>query len=181
MIQEFAIILACDELGGIGYQNRLPWSIPEDMQYFKHITTSAPQHSVNAVIMGKNTWLSLPKSYRPLKDRLNIVVSSSLELEDEGVVVVSSIDSAIQHACNIPNIHKVFVIGGRQLYNDAIRHNMFTKAYITHVNKVASPIMCDIHIDMYLFNNEFALDEDGELKEYGSYTYKFCKYTKIKI
>ena len=66
------LILACDSNYGIGIQNKLPWSIKDDLKHFKKITSSSNN---NVVIMGKNTYLSFKK---PLPNRINIVVSESL-------------------------------------------------------------------------------------------------------
>ena len=81
------LILACDPNGGIGYQNRLPWTnIRGDLPRFKRLTEGHP------VIMGRNTWDSLPK--KPLPNRINIVVTSR-PFEQEGVTCV---DSIINHS-----------------------------------------------------------------------------------
>ena len=59
---------------GIGYKNSIPWYIPEDFKFFKNNTT---QINNSGIVMGKNTWLSLPK--KPLKNRENIILSSTLK------------------------------------------------------------------------------------------------------
>lgn len=68
---DIRLIYAQDTLGGIGYKNTLPWSIKADMAYFKELTTGG------VVVMGRKTWESLPRQYRPLINRENVVVSSS--------------------------------------------------------------------------------------------------------
>lgn len=89
------IIVAMCKNRGIGYQNSIPWRIKEDMLYFANKTGGAyakfakdannvtpnntkPNIKKNAIIMGKNTWLSLPTSQRPLKNRDNIILSTSM-------------------------------------------------------------------------------------------------------
>jgi len=63
----------------------LIWNIPEDMAHFRNITTNVPntppgqEHQMNAVIMGRITWESIPVKFRPLKNRINVVVSRSLQ------------------------------------------------------------------------------------------------------
>ena len=65
-------ILACDIKGGIGYQNKLPWTnIQGDLVRFKNLTKD------QVIVMGRNTWDSLPK--KPLPNRLNIVISNTLK------------------------------------------------------------------------------------------------------
>jgi dihydrofolate reductase len=60
---------------GIGQAGRLPWRLKEDMKFFKHLTTLAPSPLKNVVIMGRKTWQSIPHKFRPLANRINIVVS----------------------------------------------------------------------------------------------------------
>ena len=67
-------IFACDESYGIGKNNELPWSIPDDLKYFKEITKGA------TVIMGRKTYDSLPNSVKPLPDRQNIVLTNNQNL-----------------------------------------------------------------------------------------------------
>ena len=57
---------------GIGFQNKIPWYIPDELKYFKMITSA---HKNSSIIMGKNTWLSLHK--KPLSNRNNIILSNS--------------------------------------------------------------------------------------------------------
>ena len=73
MTRKFSIIVACYMYGGIGCYNKIPWELPEELQYFKKITTETLDHTKqNAVIMGRNTLLSLPK--KPLQKRKNIIL-----------------------------------------------------------------------------------------------------------
>ena len=65
------IITAIDSKSGIGKNNSLPWNLRKDIIYFLETTTG------NIVIMGKNTWNSIPIKFKPLKNRINIVISSS--------------------------------------------------------------------------------------------------------
>jgi dihydrofolate reductase / thymidylate synthase len=78
----FSIIAACFKKDRIiGINNSLPWKpLKEDMDFFRNLTVNTSNNSkyVNSVIMGKNTWLSLPNKYRPLPNRVNIIISNSL-------------------------------------------------------------------------------------------------------
>lgn len=71
------VIVASTLNNGIGQNARLPWRLPKEMTYFKRVTTNAPEGSMNAVVMGRNTWESIPQKFRPLDKRLNLVVSKN--------------------------------------------------------------------------------------------------------
>ena len=65
---------------GIGVNNKLPWNIKEDLQNFKKITTLVPKDDnieyMNAVVMGRKTWDSIPSQFKPLSNRLNVIITS---------------------------------------------------------------------------------------------------------
>lgn len=73
----FSIIVAATEGGGIGKGGTLPWKLPGDMRFFKESTsaTSSAVGARNAVVMGRKTWLSIPRKFRPLAGRINVVLS----------------------------------------------------------------------------------------------------------
>ena len=73
------LIVAATLANGIGRAGRLPWRLSHDMAYFAHVTTNAPQGSRNALIMGRNTWESIPAKNRPLKDRTNVVITGNAD------------------------------------------------------------------------------------------------------
>lgn len=131
----FSIVVAMDSNRGIGIENRLPWRIPEDMQFFKHITISdSVNGQQNAVIMGRLTYESLPKAFRPLPERHNIVLTRNQAYEvPNSVATASNLDAAlawaIRHRC--PHI---FVIGGAQIFNDAVLHPQCKQVIVTEVD-----------------------------------------------
>lgn len=111
---EKIIIAAVSENGVIGKNGEIPWDISEDMKHFKETTTGHP------VIMGRKTYQSFPKSFRPLPDRTNIVLTrSDFDPEDESVKIVNSLSEAYEKAEKIDE--KAFVIGGSSVYEEALK------------------------------------------------------------
>lgn len=131
---------------GIGFQNALPWSIKEDMEWFKKITTQPyEKNSKNTVIMGRNTWESLPKRFRPLPDRDNIVLSnylkspSDLGLTEPHHLFTSSVSLSMSHALNNSRNMKNFVIGGAKVYESAIVRPECEELYLTIIDEEKYP------------------------------------------
>ena len=117
-----SIIVAVAKNYAIGLNNQLLWHIPEDFKWFKKITSGHP------VIMGKNTYFSLPK--RPLPNRRNIVITDVAGELIDGVEMAYSIDEAISIA---DEGKENFIIGGASIYRQFFAR--VQKLYITHVNK----------------------------------------------
>lgn len=71
------LIVAATRTNGIGISSRgLPWRLSAEMAYFVRVTSAAPAGKTNAVVMGRKSWESIPTKFRPLKNRLNVVISS---------------------------------------------------------------------------------------------------------
>lgn len=72
----FQMVVAYENSRGIGLRGDMPWKLPKDMAYFKTLTSSVKNSGKqNAVVMGRTTWESIPAKFRPLKGRMNIVIS----------------------------------------------------------------------------------------------------------
>lgn len=78
---DLTLIVAATIANGIGHGGALPWRLPNEMAYFAKITSKAPERAINAVVMGRKSWESIPPKYRPLKNRLNVVVSRQPEYD----------------------------------------------------------------------------------------------------
>jgi dihydrofolate reductase len=134
----FSIVLAVDQNGLIGCENRIPWSIPEDMKHFRELTTSVKDPSKrNAVIMGRKTWESLPEQHRPLKGRINIVISHqpASQLTCDGALLANNLHSALKLATQ-SHAESIFVIGGAQLYSQAFHDSRCKSVFVTHVKPI---------------------------------------------
>lgn len=120
----FDIVVAATMHNGIGFQGKLPWPrIKEDMNFFQRLTQkSAAVGKRNAVIMGRKTWESLPDSACPLAFRVNIIVTRKSSSEMKGVElknthnttvhVANGFQAALDLARQLPNVDRIFVIGG---------------------------------------------------------------------
>ena len=110
----FTIIVATDKFGGIGLSNNnkfsIPWKNKSDIQFFKDTTSN------KAVIMGKNTYLSLP--VKKLPNRENIVLTKSKLDTPSDVIKCSSLDQALKY-CFDKKL-STYVIGGAKLYEEAL-------------------------------------------------------------
>ena len=135
---------------GIGYKQKIPWYVKEDVNYFKNITDG------NFVIMGRKTWESIPEKFRPFSNRMNIIVSSTYPEEsqnDKRVKICSNLDVALSYLKEnmemlstnstifkepMMNTHRqIFIIGGESLYNEIIDSfpTFIDKLYFTNINK----------------------------------------------
>lgn len=119
----FDIVVACDEKNGIGKNNSIPWRCPEDMKWFRKITT---QGLNNVLIMGRNTFESIKK---PLKDRHIIVISTTMT----GDNIASSLDHALIMAQSIENVGKIFIVGGGKVYEEAVKHPSLRTIWKTNI------------------------------------------------
>lgn len=122
-MKKYSLIAAIDsKTRGISFEEKIPWNIPEDLEFFKEITLN------NTIIMGRKTWKTLPNKY--LKNRLNIVITRNPEkyIKYENIVFVTSLDEALEKSKN-----EIFIIGGEQIYTEAIQRRNCKKLILTHV------------------------------------------------
>jgi len=122
MMYKISIIVAIAENNAIGKNNELLWHIPEDLKRFKKLTTG------HTVVMGKNTYLSLP--IKPLPNRRNIVISDNKSDNFEGCEMAFSIKEAIN---KFDQDKENFIIGGGMVYRSFLP--LADKLYITKVHK----------------------------------------------
>ena len=133
-----ACIVAATAQMGIGRDGALPWRLKGDMAYFKRVTTEAPASQQNAVVMGRKTWLSIPKKFRPLPGRANVVLSRNPDARNEldlpeDVACYASLDAALTQMKAREDVAKVFVIGGGELYKTAVNDARCTEVLLTRV------------------------------------------------
>lgn len=118
------IVAVAGEKRIIGSKGTMPWYIPEELKRFKEITMGHP------IIMGRKTHESIGKA---LPGRANIIISREPSYSAEGCIVVSTIDEAIKEARNQPGKEEIFIIGGGQIYQQALPQT--DKLYLTYIDK----------------------------------------------
>ncbi|RJO76434.1 dihydrofolate reductase [Nocardia panacis] len=103
------LIWAQTPAGVIGFENTIPWRVPEDMAHFKEVTLGHP------VVMGRRTWDSLPPRFRPLVGRRNIVVTRQADWSADGAERAGSLAEALALAGDT-----AWVAGGGEIYAAAM-------------------------------------------------------------
>ena len=139
----FSIIVAFDEDRGIGKNGVMPWHLPADLKHFKEITTAQPGAPKNVLIMGRKTWESIPEKFRPFQHRLNVVITRKSDfLLPNGVLRVNSLQEALEVFCQgeRKDVGSVFVIGGAQVFSEAIGNPLCERIYLT---RIYSRFNCD--------------------------------------
>jgi dihydrofolate reductase len=125
----FSIVVATDKDNGIGLEDNgqftIPWTCKTDMKFFKNITLN------HNVIMGRNTYFSLPM--QKLANRTNIVITRNPHLITcKDVLTFPSLSLALTYCTNKDN--KTFVIGGAQLYEEAVKSTHLDKIYLNIIH-----------------------------------------------
>lgn len=176
----FKIIVACDSKQGIGLNGTIPWIIKDDMKHFKEITSKVPEDNyfkyINMVVMGRKTWDSLPAKYKPLPNRINVIIttknSEEIEHHDNNLVHVVSdfeqifdiMNTGIKDDKSI-RINDVFIIGGQSIYEKAIKSPYCRMIYLTEIYKNYN---CDTYFPKFPIINHKSIDsfiQKSKIKE----------------
>lgn len=122
------IVVAMTPNGLIGNQGKLPWEkLPSDMARFVQITKE-----VGVVVMGRKTWESIPEKFRPLTERINIILTRQVGYEAIGATVVNSLKKACEEVAVVGG--RACIIGGTGIYKLFLSLPQVTMAYITIVH-----------------------------------------------
>jgi len=145
-----SIIVAIADNYAIGKNNELLWHLPNDLKRFKELTSG------HKILMGRNTWLSLPR--KPLPNRTNIVISDVKDEVFDECLMLRSFEEAIEY-CN--KDEEIFVIGGGMVYSQFLP--LADKLYITKVdaNFEADTFFPEISENLWnlVFRENFRADE----------------------
>ena len=158
-----SIIVACDKNRAIGKAGTLPWDIPSDLKRFKNLTTGHP------VIMGRKTWESIPRKFRPLPERTNIIVTRDKSYATSGAIITDSIEKAVDTANASEGREEIFIIGGGEIFKEVLP--LVDRLYVTEVDTESGG---DIFFPEYksIFTKKIS-EESGE--------YEGLKYTYLVL
>lgn len=120
---DISIVVAASQNGVIGRDNQLLWRLPDDLKRFKQLTLGHP------IIMGRKTFESIGK---PLPGRTSIIVTRSADYQAEGTLVVHSLEEAFAAAGEL-DTEEVFIIGGGEIYRQALENNSVDHVYLTRI------------------------------------------------
>jgi dihydrofolate reductase len=161
-----SLIVAIAQNNAIGRDNDLLWHISDDLKRFKALTSG------HTVIMGRNTWNSLPR--RPLPKRRNIVLTHDTVFCDEGAEVAHSISQVIDM---VRDEDEAFIIGGAAIYRQFLP--FVSRMYVTWVWQDFHADVFFPVIDLSVFNkineSERYLDDESGL------TYSYCEYERRPV
>lgn len=171
------IVAATEGTNGIGLKGVLPWSLPNEFKYFINTTCQVKdEKKKNAVIMGRKCWAEIKK---PLKNRLNIVLSRNKDfiIENSEVKQCKSLSESLDFIKTLDNIERIFILGGTELYKEALDHPQCKKIYYTRIFK---QFECDTFFPK-IDESKWMLDEsyhENETIVENGVPYKFQLYVK---
>lgn len=162
---ELTIIVAAAENNAIGLGNKLIWHLSDDLKRFKKLTSG------HHIIMGRKTFESFPK---PLPNRTHVVITRQQDYKaPEGVIVVHSIEDAIDAS---KKDTQPYIIGGGQIYKQALDKNLVDKIELTrvHENFEADAFFPNIDMSTWKETNNVFNKKDADHE----YEFSFITYEK---
>ncbi|MCC6702430.1 MAG: dihydrofolate reductase [Fluviicola sp.] len=169
MTMKVALIVAIDKERGIGKNNDLMWHLPADMQFFKATTSG------HIVVTGRKNYDSIPERFRPLPNRENAVLTRNSHYEAPGALLFSSLDACLEHYRNETE-RTVFIIGGGQIYKEALAANVVDEMFITHVHGTFGADTFFPEIDANAWNSEIVSTHAKDEKH--AYGFEILKYVR---
>ncbi|TNE53687.1 MAG: dihydrofolate reductase [Bacteroidetes bacterium] len=164
------LIVAYDQEKGIGKNNDLMWNLPRDMRFFKETTEGS------VVIMGRKNYDSIPEKYRPLPNRQNIVLSRNQSFEAPGCLTFQSLEKALEYLKETDEQRTVFIIGGGQIYREALVMGVVDEMYITEVDHVFGADTFFPELDLMDWEGEEILRQEVDDKH--AYPFRTKHYFK---
>ena len=162
---KFNIVVSLNNHNLIGENDDLLIHSKKDLRNFQNITTEGDHK--NIVIMGYNTWLSIPETKRPLKNRLNIILSRNHSIvENNDTKLCRSLDQAFDYCKELKGV--IFVIGGSQIFNECLKQEYYKnlyRIYITRFDDNYHPRNTTHSFPIQLFNNMKCVETSDEIHE----------------
>jgi dihydrofolate reductase/thymidylate synthase len=181
MSSSISVIVATTQKGGIGQDGNLPWKLPEDMAHFKKVTLAAAPGKMNAVVMGRKTWESIPDKFKPLPGRINVVLSRKAAEPyfaspyPADVLVASSVAEALKQLGTRDDVSEVFAIGGESVYKEALEMPQCARIFLT---RIAKDIECDAFFPAF-DEKLFRISYVSKTKVREELPYDFVVYDRI--
>jgi len=183
------IVAALNDKRGIGNNEKIPWRIKADMEYFKNMTSKTTDpNKINCVIMGRKTYESIPPKFRPLPGRLNIVLTrreqnihknSDDDKKIKNLIYANDFEKALELAFDDDHIENVFICGGGEIYARAIADSRCKKIYYTCIYTYPTTISCNIYFPA-IDDNIWILTENNDILKEGQYKFSFLVYNRKK-
>lgn len=158
------IIAATAENNALGKNNDLIWHLPADLKRFKKVTSGYP------IIMGRNTFESIGK---PLPNRITVIVTRNKNYSQDGCLVANSLEDAIDL---VKSSEKLFIIGGAQIYKEAMDKQLADQLDITLVHDTFEADVYFPEIDTTIWDE--VSRENKNADEKNKYNYSFITYKK---
>ena len=159
------LIAAVDKNWAIGRNNKLLVSIPDDMKFFRETTTG------KVVVMGRKTLESFPGK-KPLKNRVNIVLTSDNSYQVDGAVIVHDMDELHEELKKYDS-QDIYVIGGESIYRQ-----LLDECDVAHITKIDFFYEADAWFPNLDEKEEWVVTSDSEEQTYFDLEYYFYKYEK---
>lgn len=159
------LIAAVDENWAIGNKNNLLIRIPADQKAFRQETTG------KVVVLGRKTLETFPQGL-PLKDRMNIILSSNRNYKVKGAIVVHHIDELMEELKSYPD-ENVYIIGGESVYRQ-----MLPYCNVAHITKIDRAYEADAYFPNLDEMPEWEITADSDEQVYFDTTYHFLKYER---
>ncbi|XP_032331161.1 dihydrofolate reductase isoform X1 [Camelus ferus] len=164
MVRPLNCIVAVSQNMGIGKNGDLPWPpLRNEFKYFQRMTTaSSVEGKQNLVIMGRKTWFSIPEKNRPLKDRINLVLSRELKEPPQGAhFLANSLDDALKliEQPELTNkVDMVWIVGGSSVYKEAMDKPGHLRLFVTRIMQEFESDMFfpEIDLEKYKLLSEYA-------------------------
>ncbi len=164
-----ALIVAMDLERGIGRNNDLMWHLPKDMRFFKETTLG------HIVVMGRKNFDSIPEKYRPLVGRENVILTRNKDFEAENCVVLHDLVE-VWEKYQDEEAKTIFIIGGGQIYKQALASGLVEEMYITHVNQRFNADTFFPEFDLKPWSLQVVLKQEKDEKH--SVSFQVNKYTR---